>query len=108
MRWDTDVLAIRSLDKASWYDLEVSIFGFVTTATEGKQPTGRYQMKRPLVLAGEMTAFNLGDFQKPTGEQWISLTMVVDSVDLKALLRGEPCATEVSASTSVSEIINAR
>jgi hypothetical protein len=92
----------------SWSDLEVSIFGFETTGTAGRRPTGRYQMTRSVVPAAELAAFNLNDFQEPTGEHWISLILVVDSVDLKASLRGEPCATEVSPNTSVSEIINAR
>jgi hypothetical protein len=105
MKWDTDVLAIRNLDDESWYDLEVTIFGFETTGTDGRRPTGRFQKKGSAVHAGELTALDLYNFQKPTGEHWIPLTMVVDSVALKASLRDEPCATDVSPHTSASDIM---
>jgi hypothetical protein len=76
-----------------------------SSGTDGRRPTGRFQKKGSAVHAGELTALDLYDFQKPTGEHWIPLTMVVDSVALKASLRDEPCATDVSPHTSASDIM---
>src|SRR5947208_579942 len=46
LEWKTDVLAIRNFDAADWQNIEVTIFGFVTTGTSGKQTTGAYHMKK--------------------------------------------------------------
>jgi hypothetical protein len=104
LHWNTDVLAIRSGDAADWRDLEVTIFGFVTTGASGRQPTGPYRSKKDVVSAGDLTAFNLNDFEKPTGERWVSLTMSVDDIELKASMRGESCAAEINANASASEL----
>jgi hypothetical protein len=102
--WNTDVLAIRSGDSADWKDLEVTIFGFVTTGTGGKQPTGPYRTRKDVVGAGQLTAFNLQEFENVNGERWVSLTMRVDDIELKASMRGESCATEIAPNASASDL----
>ena len=104
LHWNTDVLAIRSGDAGDWKDLEVTIFGFVTTGTGGKQPTRAYRKKKDVVSAGDLTAFNLNDFENATGERWVSLTMRVEDIELKASMRGESCAAEINPNASASEL----
>ena len=96
--------APRSIDGADWKDLEVTIYGFETTGTSGKQRTGAYRRKKDVVSADELTAFNLNDFEKATGEHWVSLTMSVENIELKASLRGEACAAEISPTASATEL----
>ena len=103
--WTSDVLAIRSFDTADWTDLEVTIFGFVTTGISGTRPIGGHRAKKAVVPAGELAAFVLNDFQVSNGERWVSMTMRVDEIELKASLRGEVCAAEISPNAPVMGII---
>jgi hypothetical protein len=90
------VLAIRSADANEWSDLEVTIWGFLDTPVTGRQPSGPYTLKTGLVGAGALTALKLYDFTKPTGEHWISMTMKVDTIKLKASMRGVPCEVDIT------------
>jgi hypothetical protein len=81
---NSDELAIRNADAADWNDVEVTIYGFEHTTSSGKRPTGAYRRTRNLILPGKLTSFNLNDFEKSTCERWVSLTMSVDRVGLKA------------------------
>ena len=44
--WNMDVLAIRNLDAGDWNDLDVTVYGFVTTGTSGRQPTGPCKLRK--------------------------------------------------------------
>jgi hypothetical protein len=101
---NSDVLAIRNTDDADWNDVEVTIYGFEHTTSNGKWPTGAYRRTRNLIPPGKLTSFNLNDFEKTTGEHWVSLTMSVDLVGLKASVRGEACAAEMNPNVSASEL----
>jgi len=108
LKWDTDVLAVRSDDSVAWKDIEATVFGFVTTGIDGKKPTGPYKYKntRDSVEAGGLMAFSLNDFQKPSGEQWVSLTMTPSDVDIRANVGGAVCKAELSINTPVHDIIS--
>ena len=103
--WNTDVLAVRNLDGADWDDLDITIYGFVT-GTSGRQVTGPYKVKKGAgSSSGGLMAFNLNDFENASGARWVSLTMTVDDIDLKASLGGKSCAAEISPSASVMDVI---
>jgi hypothetical protein len=104
LHWNSDVLAVRNSDAADWNDVEVTIYGFEKTSSSGKQPTGPYRRTKNLVPTGKLTSFNLNDFEKATGQHWVSLTMSVDLVGLKASVRGEACAAEMNPNASASEL----
>jgi hypothetical protein len=101
---NSDVLAIRNVDEADWNDVEVTVFGFERTGTSGKVPIGPYRRRINLVSPGKLMSFNLNDFEQATGGHWVSLTMSVDRVGLKALVRGEACAAEMNPNASASEL----
>jgi len=101
---NSDVLSLRNADAADWNDVEVTIYGFETTATRGKQPTGAYRRTKNVVPAGKLTSFNLNDFEKAGGHHWVSLTMSIDLVGVKASVRGEACAAEMNPNASTSEL----
>jgi hypothetical protein len=104
LHWNSDVLAVRNADDTDWNDVEVTIYGFEHTTSTGKRPTGAYRRTRNLIPSGKLTSFNLNDFEKTTGEHWVSLTMSVDLVGLKASVRGEACAAEMNPNASASEL----
>jgi hypothetical protein len=96
--WTTDVLALRNMDAADWDDVEVTVFGFETTAITGRQRTGPYSAKKlPFGSLGgnEFTAFSMNDFTNASGQHWISMTMTVEDIDVKARMRDEQCSAEV-------------
>jgi hypothetical protein len=101
---NSDVLAIRNADVADWNDVEVTIYGVESTSGSGKQPTGPYRRTMNLVPQGKLTSFKLNDFEKASGQHWVSLTMRVDRVGLKASVRGEACAVEMNPNASASEL----
>jgi len=43
--WNTDILAIRNMDGADWQNLDVTIYGFVTTGGS-RQPSGPYKLRK--------------------------------------------------------------
>ena len=100
----SDVLSLRNADGADWTDVEVTISGFETTATTGTQPTGAYRRTKNVVPAGKSTAFNVNDFEKAGGQHWVSLTMRVALVALKATVSGKACAAEMNPNGSASEL----
>ena len=104
LHWSSDMLAVRNADAADWNDVEVTIYGFEKTSTNGKQATGPYRRTKNLVAAGKLASFNLNDFEKATGQHWVSLTMSVDLVGLKASVRGEACAAEMNPNASATEL----
>jgi hypothetical protein len=61
--WDTDVLAIRSRDRADWVEVELTLFGFETSGNKGKQLTRRYKRTKDVIEAGSLAAFNLTEFE---------------------------------------------
>jgi hypothetical protein len=99
-KWNTDVLVIRSLDPVDWTNVTVTIYGFETTGTKGKQQTGAYTQKRDSVPAGKLTAFNLNDFENSTGEHWVSLTMKLEDVEAKAPYEGVACGADIKLTSS--------
>ncbi len=104
--WNTDILAIRNMDGAEWDNLDVTIYGFVTTGTSGRQQTGPYKLKKGAgSFQNGLIALDLRDFEKASGEHWSPMTMSVDAIDLKAALRGEACSGEISPDSSVSDVI---
>jgi hypothetical protein len=104
LHWNSDMLAVRNADAADWNDFEVTIYGFEKTSTSGKQPTGPFRRTKNLVPAGKLASFNLNDFEKASGQRWVSLTMSVDRVGLKASVRGEACSAEMNPNASGSEL----
>ena len=107
LNWNSDVLAIRNLDGIAWDDLNVTIYGFVTTSGSTR-PTGAHRLRNGADInqtRGDLAAVNLGDFEKPSGERWVSLTMTVADIELKARLRGEACAAEIAPNASVLDVI---
>ena len=104
--WNTDILAIRNMDGAEWDNLDVTIYGFETTGTSGRQQTGPYKLKKGAgSFRNGLIALDLKDFEKASGAQWSLLTMSVDAIDLKASLRGEACSGEIRPDSSVSDVI---
>jgi hypothetical protein len=103
--WTTDVLAIRNDDDDEWKNLDVTIYGFVTTGTAGRRTTGPYRATRPASSKGNLLAFQLNDFANASGERWVSLTMAVDLVSLKASLRGESCSGEFNPNISTRSVL---
>jgi hypothetical protein len=81
----------------------------VTTGTSGRKPTGAYKLRRGVGSSrNRLLAFDLKDFEKPSGEKWVPLTMSVDDIELKASVRGESCSTEMSPNASVMDVIGRR
>jgi hypothetical protein len=106
--WDTDVLAIRNLDDQDWADVEVTIYGFVTTGTNNRQQTGAYILKKGAVKAKGLMAMNLNDFQKPAGERWTSINMRAEDVEIKATVGGSACVGEMRVSGAAADVISSR
>ena len=100
----SDVLSLRNAGGADWTDVEVTISGFETTATRGTQPTGAYRRTKNVVPAGKSTSFNVNDFEKAGGQHWVSLTMRVDLVSLKARVSGKACAAEMNPNGAALEV----
>ena len=82
----------------------VGVVSDLAARSLGKQPTGPFRRTKNLVPTGKLTSFNLNDFEKATGQHWVSLTMSVDLVGLKASVRGEACAAEMNPNASASEL----
>jgi hypothetical protein len=101
----TDILAIRNTDGADWEDLDVTISGF-ETANGRRQPTGAYQLRTG---AGAeryaVWSLELNDFEKPSGEKWLPLTMTVDDIKVRATLRSESCSVDLTPNASILDVI---
>jgi hypothetical protein len=101
--WDSDLLIIRNVNAAEWDNLEVTIYGFETNGVTGRTPTGPYKFKKDGDTTGLQTV-DLKNFQKPDGARWISLTMRVEEVVMKASVNGQVCSAEIRP-TFVSDVI---
>jgi hypothetical protein len=106
--WTTDLLAIRNMDDAPWLNLDVTIYGFMTRASV-RRPTGPYRLRKGAgTERNGLLAFDLKDFENASGEQWVPLIMDVDTIDLRATLRGESCSGEVSPTAPISDLLPGR
>jgi hypothetical protein len=104
--WDSDVLAIRNTDSESLNDLDITIYGLVTTETSVHRPTGAYRLRKGAgTTDGQLMTFSLNDFQKPSGESWVPLTMSVAEINLRASVRGEFCSADIRPHASVMDVI---
>ena len=103
--WNTDILAIRNRDGADWDNPEITIYGFVKTGSD-RRPTGPYKLRKGAGASRNgLMSLDLSDFEKPSGERWVTLTMSVDDIEIKASLRGESCSAEISPNASVLDVI---
>jgi hypothetical protein len=103
--WNTDVLAIRNMDGTNWESLDVTIYGFMTIGTS-KQRTGPYKLlKGAGTMSNGVLAYDLKDFENASGGRWVPLTMKVEDITVKALVRGEMCSGDVSPTSSVLDVI---
>jgi hypothetical protein len=101
----SDMLAIRNVDGGDWNDLDVTIYGFANIGGS-KQTTGAYKLPKGAGSSRDgLYAIELNRFDKPSGERWLSLTMNADLVGLKASLRGDTCALEITPNASPLDVI---
>ena len=103
--WNTDMLAIRNKGGEEWTNPEITIYGFVKNGND-RRPTGAYKLRKGAGASGNgLMSLDLADFQKPSGERWVTLTMSVDDIEIKASVRGESCSAEISPNASVLDVI---
>jgi hypothetical protein len=104
LNWNTDILAIRSVDSAAWTDVQLTAHGFATIG--GKRgTTGPYTASKETLEPGGLAAFDLKDFQNAKGEHWVPLTMTVDDVQAKARYGGASCTGELQAA-NIKDVIS--
>jgi len=93
--WDTDVVVVRNFDSADWLDAVITVYGFETNSS-ASHPTGPYRYQAGIVNPNQLLAIDMTKFTNEDGKRWISTTMQVDEIDVKAKLRTEPCSADVT------------
>jgi hypothetical protein len=95
---DSDVVAVRNTGSALWKGTILAIYG-TQMVGDKKSLTGRYEFVLDDVPPNEVKAASANDFAKSSGEHWVSLTMKVEEVAIRATVNGRTCEASVTPSS---------